>query len=78
MKDIKTIAIIGAGLMVKPIVDYFIEKEAYRIFLLDQFVEKAIKIKAGRPECTALEWKDNNTDQLDDVIERSDIVISMV
>ena len=78
MKDIKTIAIIGAGLMVKPIVDYFIEKKAYRIFLLDQFVEKAIKIKADRPECTALEWKDNDTEQLDNVIKQADIVISMV
>lgn len=78
MKDIKTIAIIGAGLMVKPMVDYFIEKKAFRIFLLDQFVEKAISIKANRPECTALEWRNNDTEQLDKVIEKSDIVISMV
>ena len=41
MNDIKTITIVGAGLMVKPMVDYFIEKKNYRIFLLDQFVEKA-------------------------------------
>ena len=78
MKDIKTITIIGAGLMVKPIVDYFIEKKVYRIFLMDQYVDKAISIKANRPECTALEWRDNNTEQLDNVIKKSDIVISMV
>lgn len=78
MKDIKTITIVGAGLMVKPIVDYFIEKKAYRIFLLDQYVEKAISIKANRPECTALEWRNNDTEQLDNVIKESDIVISMV
>ena len=78
MKDIKTITIIGAGLMVKPMVDYFIEKKAYRIFLLDQYVEKAMRITANRPECTALEWRNNDTEQLDDVIKKSDIVISMV
>ena len=78
MKDIKTITIIGAGLMVKPMVDYFIEKKAYRIFLLDQYVEKAMRIKANRPECTALEWRNNDTEQLDNVIKKSDIVISMV
>ncbi len=78
MNDIKTITIVGAGLMVKPIVDYFIEKKNYRIFLLDQFVEKAISIKANRPECTALEWRNNDTEQLDNIIKRSDIVISMV
>ena len=78
MTDIKTITIIGAGLMVKPMVDYFIEKKAYRIFLLDQYVEKVISIKANRPEITALEWKNNDTEQLDNVIKKSDIVISMV
>ena len=78
MNDIKTITIVGAGLMVKPMVDYFIEKKAYRIFLLDQYVEKAIDIKANRPECTALEWRNNDTEQLDNVIKKSDIVISMV
>lgn len=78
MKDIKTITIVGAGLMVKPMVDYFIEKKAYRIYLLDQYVEKAIAIKANRPACIALEWRNNDTEQLDNVIKKSDIVISMV
>ncbi len=78
MKDIKTITIVGAGLMVKPMVDYFIEKKVYRIFLLDQYVEKAISIKANRPECTALEWRNNDTGQLDNVIKKSDLIISMV
>ena len=30
----KTIAIIGAGLMTKPIVDYFIEKYKYQVVML--------------------------------------------
>ncbi len=78
MNEMKTITIIGAGMMVKPMVDYFIEKENYRINLLDRFVDKAIGIKANRPECEAIEWLNNDTDLLDSVIERSDIVISMV
>jgi len=45
---------------------------------LDQFIEKAISIKANRPECTALEWKDNDSEQLDNVIKQVDVVISMV
>ena len=74
----KTITIIGAGLMVKPMVDYFLEKNDYRVTLMDRILEKAEKIKAGRPECTALEWSNNNTEQLDNVVKDSDIVISMV
>ncbi len=64
--------------MVRPMVDYFIEKKAYRIFLLDRYVEKALKISANRPECIAVEWRNNDTAQLDNVIKKSDIVISMV
>jgi len=78
MIDIKSITIIGAGLMVKPMVDYFIEKKAYQINLLDRYVDKAIGIKANRPECEAIEWLNNDTEKLDSVIKNSDIVISMV
>jgi len=64
--------------MVKPMVDYFIGKKAYRINLLDRYVDKAIAIKANRPECKAIEWLNNDTEQLDSVIKNSDLVISMV
>ncbi len=74
----KTIAIIGAGLMVKPMVDYFLNKNKYRVLLVDQVLDKAIKIKGNRPDCEALEWSNNNTEQLDDIVKDSDIVISMV
>ena len=78
MNNQKTITIIGAGLMVKPMVDYFIQKKAYRINLLDRFVDKAVRIKGNRPECTAIEWLNNDTELLDSVIMNTDIVISMV
>ena len=74
----KTIAIIGAGLMVKPMVDYFLNKKKYRVLLVDQVLDKAIKIKGNRPNCEALEWSNNNTEQLDNIVKNSDIVISMV
>lgn len=74
----KTIAIIGAGLMVKPMVDYFLNKNKYRVLLADQIQEKAIKIKANRPSCEALEWLNNDTEQLDSIVKEADIVISMV
>jgi len=64
--------------MVKPMVDYFIEKKEYKIIIVDQFIEKAINIKGNRPECTAYEWRNNDTKQLDNIVKKSDIVISMV
>jgi len=69
--------IVGAGQMVKPIVDYFIS-HGYHVVVMDMFVEKAIEIKDGRPECTALEWKDNDPVTLDGAVKDAEVVISMV
>jgi len=74
----KNIVIIGAGLMVKPMVDYFIDHAGYTVVLMDMIVEKAVAIKDNRPECTALEWKNNDPGQLDNVVKDADVVISMV
>jgi saccharopine dehydrogenase-like NADP-dependent oxidoreductase len=74
----KTIAIIGAGLMTKPMVDYFIDKIGYKVIMLNRTLEKAENIIGNRSMGKALGWADNNTKTLDNVIKDSDVVISMV
>ncbi|MCK4359283.1 MAG: saccharopine dehydrogenase NADP-binding domain-containing protein [Candidatus Cloacimonetes bacterium] len=74
----KNIAIIGAGLMTKPMVDYFIDKIGYKVIMLNRTLSKAEKIIGNRPLGKAMEWNNNNTEILDDVIKEADIVISMV
>jgi saccharopine dehydrogenase-like NADP-dependent oxidoreductase len=74
----KNIAIIGAGLMTKPMVDYFIDKIGYKVTMLNRTLEKAEKIIGNRPLGKALGWENNNTETLDNVIKEADIVISMV
>lgn len=74
----KKIAIIGAGLMTKPIVDYFIDNIGYKVTMLNRTLEKAEKIIGNRPLGKALGWANNNTETLDSVIKNADIVISMV
>jgi len=72
----KNIAIIGAGLMTKPMVDYFIEGFGYRVTMLNRTLEKAQKIIGNRKLGKAIEWLNN--DVLDSVIKDADVVISMV
>lgn len=74
----KTIAIIGAGLMTKPMVDYFIEEFGYKVIMLNRTLSKAEKIIGNRPLGKALGWANNNTETLDSVVKNADIVISMV
>ncbi|PCH70357.1 MAG: hypothetical protein COC06_05035 [Bacteroidales bacterium] len=74
----KKIAIIGAGLMTKPMVDYFIDKIGYKVIMLNRTLEKAESIIGNRPLGEALGWANNNTETLDRVIKNADAVISMV
>jgi len=74
----KNIAIIGAGLMTKPMVDYFIEEFGYKVVMLNRTLSKAEVIIGNRTLGKALGWANNNTETLDRVIKDSDIVISMV
>ncbi len=74
----KTIAIIGAGLMTKPMVDYFIEEFGYKVIMLNRTLSKAEEIIGNRPLGKALGWANNNTKTLDSVVKNADIVISMV
>ncbi len=52
----KTIAIIGAGLMTKPMVDYFIEEFGYKVIMLNRTLSKAEEIIGNRPLGKALGW----------------------
>jgi len=74
----KIVAIIGAGLMTKPLVDYFIDKCGYHVIVVNRTVSKAEKIIAGRAEGKAVPWPNNDSDVLDHVISEVDIAISMV
>ncbi len=74
----KKVAIIGAGLMTKPMVDYFIEKCGYQVIMVNRTVSKAEKIIAGRAAGKAVSWPNNDPVVLDKVIGEVDIAISMV
>ena len=74
----KKVAIIGAGKMTKPLVDYFIDKCRYQVFLVNRTVSTAEKVINGRKLGIAVRWSAGEPDALDKVISKSDIVISMV
>lgn len=74
----KKVAIIGAGLMTKPMVDYFIDTCGYQVIMVNRTVSKAEKVIAGRKSGKAVAWPDNDPEILDKVISEVDIAISMV
>jgi len=74
----KKVAIIGAGKMTKPLVDYFIDKCGYQVFMVNRTVSTAEKVIDGRKLGIAVRWSAGEPDALDKIVSKSDIVISMV
>ena len=74
----KKVAIIGAGMMVKPIADYLLDRCDYEVLLADQILSKARKIIAGRPRGRAVAVEVKHPRDLGNIIDEVDIVVSML
>ena len=74
----KKVAIIGAGMMARPIVNYLLDVCKYEIIMADQEVSKARDIIGSRTlgKVVALMVKDSY--DLDPIVKQVDIVISML
>jgi len=74
----KKVAIIGAGKMTKPLVDYFIDTYGYQVFMVNRTIATAQNVINGRKLGVAVRWVAGDADALDKIVSQSDIVISMV
>ncbi|MCK4763378.1 MAG: saccharopine dehydrogenase NADP-binding domain-containing protein [Candidatus Aminicenantes bacterium] len=74
----KKVAIIGAGRMTKPMVDYFIDECGYEVSMLNRTVSRAETVINGRPLGHAIRWEAGEAKSIDKMIKKTDIVISMV
>ncbi len=73
-----TVAVVGAGMMTKPMVDYFIDRCGYHVIVANRTLSKAEKLIAGRSQGKAVPWSAEHPEVLDDVMAEADLAISMV
>ena len=74
----KKVAIIGAGWMTKPLVDYLMETCGYFVIMANRTLSKAEDIIAGRPGGKAVRWSMDEPEILDQVVREADLAVSMV
>lgn len=74
----KKIAVLGAGFVTKPAVDYFIDRCGYEVIVTSLKKSEAEKIIGGRPAGTAIAWKIDQLDLLDSLVAEVDLVLSMI
>ena len=74
----KKIAILGAGFVTKPAVDYFIDSCGYEVIVTSLKKSEAEKIIGGKAAGKAVAWTIDQLDILDDLVSEVDLVMSMI
>jgi saccharopine dehydrogenase-like NADP-dependent oxidoreductase len=74
----RKVAVLGAGYVVKPMIDYFIDICKYEVIVATRTVSKAVKVIEGRQLGTAISWTIDQEDVLEKIISEVEIVIVMI
>lgn len=74
----KKILVLGAGLVSKPGVTYLLENKNLKVTVASRTVSKAEKLIAGFENGRAVELNVNNTEQLEQLINENEIIISLL
>jgi len=74
----KTVAILGAGLVTEPLARYLMDECAYDVVMATRTPSKAEKIIGSRKNGKAVAWVAEQHDELDTLIREVDLVVSMI
>lgn len=73
----KKVLILGAGMVVKPMVSYLLERN-FQVTVASRTKSKADKMIGNHPNGTALEWTVDDEATLDKMIEEHDLAVSLL
>jgi saccharopine dehydrogenase-like NADP-dependent oxidoreductase len=74
----KKILVLGAGMVVKPAVDYFLDKCNYHVIIATRTVSKAHEIVGGRKNTTVIQWDAEDLEKLDKLVTQADLVVNFI
>ena len=74
----KRVLILGAGFVIKPMVEYFINVCHYHVTVATRTVSKAQRLFDGYEKGTAVQWLIDDHEMLAKMVGESDIVVSMI
>jgi saccharopine dehydrogenase-like NADP-dependent oxidoreductase len=74
----KNVLILGAGLVSQPIIDYLFLHTTYTLTVADILQENATKAIKNNPRGEATSLDVNNTEQLHQLVSKSDLVVSLL
>ena len=73
----KTVLVLGAGLVTKPLVQYLL-KHNFRVRVASRTVSKAENLIDNHPNGEAIQWTVDQTDRLKKMIGECDLAVSLL
>jgi saccharopine dehydrogenase-like NADP-dependent oxidoreductase len=73
----KKVLILGAGMVVKPMVDYLLNNE-FQVTVASRTKSKGEAMIKNHPNGQALEWTVDQEDQLDNMVQEHDLTVSLL
>ena len=73
----KTVLVLGAGLVTRPLVDYLL-KHNIKVNIASRTVSKANALIGGHRNGEAIEWTVDQEDKLRDMVKEADLVVSLL
>ena len=74
----RKVAVLGAGYVVKPMIDYFIDICKYEVIVATRTVSKAKEVIAGRQLGISISWTIDQVAVLEKIIREVEIVVVMI
>lgn len=74
----KRVLILGAGFVVKPMIDYFTKICQYHVTIATRTVSKGQRLLNGYEHGVAVQWLIDDSEMLEKLVGESDIVVSMI
>jgi saccharopine dehydrogenase-like NADP-dependent oxidoreductase len=76
--ETKRLLVLGAGLVVRPLVEYFLALPGYHVTVASRTVSKAEALLQGRPHTTAKSLNVHDAEALREAVAQSDLVVSLL
>jgi len=74
----KRVLVLGAGLVTKPMIDYYLDTCGYQVVLASRTVSKCERMIAGRPGGTAVTLLADDAELLERLIGEADLVVCLI
>ena len=74
----KKILVLGAGMVSRPMIQYFLDQPDYHVIMASRTVSKAEQMIGGHPQGEAFSLDVNDDKKVEEFVSKADLVVSLL